>query len=1006
MSSATTFSFESQSVPDNWKALAGGRVETSTRHCRGGDRSLAWTWEGGGSLQCSDTGLDPTAEPGAGVRMWVYNETPIDDAMRVEFGDRASLDAQRPAYAFDFRLAFRGWRACYVVLNEDAAVEGVSTDSPVPAPVMQIVPPASAEHGTLYFDDVAFTANVGIRSADFQAPLLPTGDDPFAAGQPLLHWREQPRHPEPASVSDEERRHIETIRRRYERWLLDTDDGSLDALTDDVREEVETFIREGWETYRNLGIRVDDEGWLTGPALAMRRADHSFHDVFNAALPLAFEYKLTGSTEARDAAMQLLDYAHDQGWAEGSALGNCFLNILTFAAYCHAVYLLRDALEETGRLDTHLRAALWYLNFGKAFRAHDTPEQETNADELRSTVFTALPVILSMSNETKRSQYLHSWRDWFHNGMQIAAKFAGVIKPDGVGWHHRGVYTVAYTGEAYEFSTLLCYFLHDTPYAAEPWARDNLALALRTEFEMSWDRAMPYATRGRMLGNEKYEPGRAEWYDMCTSFAFLAMADERHREEMGGLFARMWEPECPDHATSLRFQSKPWCKQMAGRRGMLERFAKAMPEPAGPSEGLFIKPWAGLAAVRGESWLAAVKGYSQYVWDFECHPKNWHPNEQNVFARHISNGSIQVLGSYDPESPTYLGTNLKAGWDWTRWPGTTAKQGGLEYLYSQKETWQTRWFSDETFLGGVASERCDGLFALRLHDTCYDPSFYATKSYFIFGNCIVCLGSDIACDDAERPVETTLMQSFLPSPDTPVHCNGEAIAELPCETTVGENAATTLLDPYRLGYVLPRGQRLNLTRRHQHSRSATNNRDTEGDFATAWIDHGHAPSGADYEYAMLIDTTREDLDRFAADPPYRVLQQNRDAHVLACPDRGFTGAAVFSVETTIAAGPVARTDTPVCGTTQTLDDGGVELRFAVPDLRLPRRLNFGFVRGDDLHVPAEPRSIHLHLRGAWVLDESATPDIRVDKHDDHDTALTATCRYGETYRVRLKPRVS
>ena len=1006
MSAETTFSFESHSAPDNWTATGGGKVETSTRHCRGGDRSLAWAWQRGSALECAGTGLEPAAEPGSGVRMWIYNETPIDDAMRVEFGSRERLDAGTPAYAFDFRLAFRGWRACYVALNEDAAIEGGTTDAPAAAGVMRIVPPASVERGTLYFDDVQFTPDVGIRSADFQLPFLPTGDDPFAAGQPLLHWREEPRYPEPASVSDEERQHIDTIRRRYEFWLLGTEQGRLDALADDVREEVEAFIRGGWEARDQLGIRADEEGWLTGPALAMRRADHSFAEVFNAALPLAFAYKLADSEEACDAAVQLLDYAHDQGWAEGSALGNCFLNILTFAAFCHTVYLLRDALEATGRLDTHLRAALWYLNFGKAFRAHDTPEQETNADELRSTVFTSLPVMLAMSDETKRSQYFHSWRDWFHNGMQVAPKFAGVIKPDGVGWHHRGVYTVAYTGEAYEFSTLLCCLLRDTPYAAEPWATDNLALALRSEFEMCWDRAMPYATRGRMLGGEKYEPGRAEWYDMCASFAFLAMADERHREEMGGLFARMWDPSCPDHGGSLRFQSKPWCKQMAGRRGLLERFAASSPEPAGPSEGLFVKPWAGLAALRGEHWLAAIKGYSQYVWDFECHPKSWHPNEQNVFARHISNGSIQVLGSYDPDAPTYLGANLKDGWDWTRWPGTTAKRGGLDDLYSRDETWQTRWFSDETFLGGVASERGEGVFAVRLHDTCYDPSFRATKSYFLFDNCIVCLGSDIACDDPGLPVETTLLQSFLPSPDTPVDCNGEAIAELPFETTIEDVSTATLLDPYGLGYVLPHHQRATLTRRRQHSRNATNREDTEGDFATAWIDHGRAPANARYEYAMLIRTTRDDLDRFAADPPYRVLQQNRDAHVVAHPQRGLTAAAVFSAEATIAAGPVARTDTPVTVTARTLDDGGLELRFAVPDLRLPRRLNFGFVRGEDPHVPAEPRSIHLHLRGGWVLDESDSPDLRADKYDDHDTALTAVCRYGETYRVRLKPRVS
>lgn len=997
---SNTFSFENHVPPTSWQVHNGGRLELSSRHRRDGEQSLAWTWENDSALDCRGVGLDLREHPGAGIKAWLYLEEPIEGELTFTFGSAAQIDAGKPAYSFRFGLDFTGWRACWVALREDAAVDGQSQAESVE--VMRLHPPENHNpSATVYLDAVEFVPEVGLRSPDYQLPFLPAGDDPFTANQPFLHADETPRRPLPEFVTDDDRTAIATIRRRYEMWLLGTDTGRLDDLPEEAAEETRAFIQQGWEGYRELDIQVTEDGCLLGPALGLRRGRSTFFELFNVLLPLAFDYALTGSEEARDAALLLFDYAADQGWAEGSARGNMFLNVLVFAAYCHALYLMRDELARTGRLDHHMRAARWYLCFGKAFRAFDTPEQETNTDELRSIVFTSLPVILAMPESPRQLQHLQSWRDWLQNGLRICPKFAGMIKPDGSGWHHRGVYTVCYTGEAYELAAVAAYLVRDTPYALDLWACENLACALRAEYDMSFQRQMPFALRGRMPAG-KYDPDSAGWYAMCAAFGFLAMAAPEVRTEMGAIFSRLRDPSCPAHSNALRlhlFNHFP-CKETVGRRLLLEAFAEQAPAPTTSPPRFQVKAWAGLGLAHGDSFLAAIKGYGQYVWNFECHPGAWSANEENVYGRFVSNGHLQILADAGADTPTLLGYNLEEGWDWARWPGATNKHLALEEIYSPTETWQTRWFSDETFVGGAESGDDSGVFAVKLHDTCYDHSFRAIKTYFVFGNTIVCLGSGIECDDPDHTVETTLFQAYLPTPERAVQLNGRAVTALPFEQRLDGGECCTLLDPYGNGYVLPVGQPARLARQRQRSRTHNNQGPTEGDYAVGWIDHGHAPTDAGYEYAVLGQTNAERLARFAEQPPYRVLQRDGNAHMVAHPERSMTAAAVFSVETEISSGPVVRVDTPITFTARTPEPDSMNLGIAVPDLKLPRRQNMGFLTGKDVHVRTRPTTVSMLLRGRWTTADM-NDQSRATKYNDTMTVLEMTCRDGATSHVNL-----
>ena len=982
----TRYDFENESELDAWRTTAGGRLRRSDRHAKSGERSLAWRWTSGDALVCRDAPPDPAEHPRAGFTAWIYNETPRDAELRIVAGSAEGTPRGEGVCDARFRLGFEGWRACYVAFAEHAAEH---TDAGTVDTLAILAPPSVAE-GEVFLDAVTFHHAVPARSADWQIPHFTGDPGGWTRHRPLLDSRETPRRPLPATVREADHEALETIRRRYETWLLGSERRDPADLPEATRREVEAYIDRGWARREAMGLRYGDDGRIKGPPLTLGRQPGTFYDVhYNALLPIAVDYALRGGDEARDAALALFDYGHDQGWAAGSANGSLSLNGLQTAAYCHAVYLLRDELERTGRLDREIAAAFWYLSFNKSFIVAERPERETNADELRSTVFASLPVVLAVPDPSRRVQHLQSWRDWLHHGLATNPRFAGVLKPDGIAWHHRGCYCGAYSGGALEFSSLAAHLLRETPFALEPWAVGNVARAVRTKALLMRDRAFPHALRGRMLGDCLYTVEQNQWYGFCAMAGYLATVPGPHAQEMAGLFARLWDPDHPlhDDAMRVRMYDDFRCMETPGRRVLLESFAATRPAPEAASVGCWIKPWAGTAVARGEAWSAVIKGWSQYIWDFECHPAAWSEFEQNVFSRYISNGTMQLMLERDADGrgddAPLPGVEFDHGWDWARWPGSTAKYVPLLRLYDTSRTWQNRWFSDETFLGGVAdADRATTAFAVKLHDTCFDPSFRAIKSYFVFGDEIVCLGSNIACGDPDHAVQTTLFQNYLPRPESmPIRVNGEAIAEMPWSCDANEPAH--VLDPQGNGYVVPGGQALRLRRHHQQSRDPDNRRDTRGEYAAAWLDHGPEPRSAGYEYAVIVRATPQRLAAFAQRPTYRVLQRDEHAHAVEHPERGVIAAAVFTPERELAFGPVLRSDTPVVFSAQRTGDDAQTIRVADPDLRLPRRGNLGFLTPEDEIREREPSSVTLVLRGRWELVE---PDAAASASRFHDGA--------------------
>ena len=141
-----TESFESDDVPEGWKADANSSIAVSTDTFRSGKRSLQWKWRRKASvLSFAKAGQFPgefTAKgSGESFVLWVYNPTPVKDKLLFEIGKEGRTDRE-----FCFNLNYRGWRVlCFCYPAEDLIPKNDSD-------VLRIISPASLGTGILYFD--------------------------------------------------------------------------------------------------------------------------------------------------------------------------------------------------------------------------------------------------------------------------------------------------------------------------------------------------------------------------------------------------------------------------------------------------------------------------------------------------------------------------------------------------------------------------------------------------------------------------------------------------------------------------------------------------------------------------------------------------------------------------------------------------------------------------------------------------------------------------------------
>lgn len=221
--------------------------------------------------------------------------------------------------------------------------------------------------------------------------------------------------------------------------------------------------------------------------------------------------------------------------------------------------------------------------------------------------------------------------------------------------------------------------------------------------------------------------------------------------------------------------------------------------------------------------------------------RNENGNGENLKGYFMSDGANAIAVNGDE----YL--DIFPVWDWAKIPGVTAPQKTSIPLPPE---WGNRGTS--TFAGGVSTGTY-GVTTYYLNDQKYNVNTTAKKSWFMFGNEIVCLGAGIKSTAAEQ-INTTLNQCLL-NGNVVVKSNGTE-STLSTASSYNYNNNVSWIYHNKVGYFFPKGGDINLTNKQESGAWVNINKSFSSttvykNVFKLWFNHGTAPTSANYAYIIV-----------------------------------------------------------------------------------------------------------------------------------------------------------
>uniref|UniRef100_A0AB33JMQ0 Chondroitinase family polysaccharide lyase n=1 Tax=Prevotella sp. GTC17262 TaxID=3236797 RepID=A0AB33JMQ0_9BACT len=882
------------------------KIDISSKHFKHGTSSIHWNFKANGILTLSkDIEFEPKDATGKDTYLsafivWVYNEKPLDAQIRFSF-----LKNGKPCCSFPMNINYKGWRGVWVCYERD--MEGTPQ---VGMNQLRVEAPKTA--GNLYFDHMILATKVDARqqTADIQVP--------FVNKETRNHWLQiynnslkKPQTPFPAlipsHVSDikmmEKRfmdiiyspgkltpKTMENMRKQYQKYHIERKNGYVTGTPVFFVRHAEAYERLLSQWDKNLFIKAGVE--MGNYFKLMNQVATAYHHATSA----------TDKGELKDMFLNLYDHITDQGVVYGSCWGNIHHYGYSLRQMFPAYYLMREVLRESGRSHEAEQTLLWYAQTNSLY---DVPtENGADMDTFNTEAIGCMASILLMEDGQEKVGRLQAFSRWIDNGCRPADGLKDALKIDGSAYHHCHHYP-AYAIGGLTGITQMAYVLRQTSFKIGTEAHRTIRKALL---------AM------RMYCNKRHFP--------------LAMSG-RHPDGLGELiplhYALMAMTGCPENGSEIdTTMAAAYLRLALPKKSYLEKQiwktlqAQGLKAEQAP-QGNLAMPYACASIHRRGEWSAVAVGHSRYLWAAE------HYNKENLYGRYLAHGSLQLLTSQEGDVTPLTSGWQQAGFDWSHIPGTTATILPFHLLKARIYNVDTfsgleeMLLSDQSFAGGLSQQGRNGNFGMILHENeKYNGSLWAHKSFHFIDGTIVCLGSDIKNKVAEYPTETTILQQAVSSSAQHDYWN-QAV-----------DSGNTCMDALSTGYYYPDGATL---RKNfpQLSRAEDTGKETKGDWVSLVIEHGKAPKNAQYQYAILPNTTQKQLSAFAKAPTYEVLQQDSIAHIIHSTTKHITSYVVWKATATPLSGElVSSIDTPCLLMTNTPKSTHLTLTIAQPDLALYR----------------------------------------------------------------------
>lgn len=990
------FSFEQPDIPSCITGVQ-SQLSISDVHYKDGTHSMEWVFEPGGVLELKKDlkfeKKDPTGKDLylSAFIVWVYNEEPQDAKIEFQF-----LKDGKKCTSFPFGINFKGWRAAWVCYERDmqgTPEEGMNE--------LRIVAPQSK--GRLFIDHLITGTKVDARqqTADLQVP--------FVNAATKNHWLVVYKHSllqpdiELTPVSDQQKKEMKLLEKRFR---------DMNYTKGKVTEKELNTIRKKYDfyqiTYKN--------GHVSGVPIYMVRASEAYERIipnwdkdmltklgvemkayFDLMKRIAVAYNNSTDQpevqkELRQKFMAMYDHITDQGVTYGSCWGNIHHYGYSVRGLYLAYFLMKDVLREEGRLLEAERTLRWYAITNEVY-----PKPQGNGidmDSFNTQTTGRIASILMMEDTPEKLQYLKSFSRWIDYGCRPALGLAGSFKADGGAFHHRNNYP-AYAVGGLDGATNMIYLFNHTEWAVSPLAHETVRKVLLAMRFYCNKQHFPLSMSGR------HPDGRGKLVPM--HYAMMAMAGtsdgkEAYDESMAAAYLRLIsdtpaDAQEPDYMPKVsNAQERKIAKQL------MKQGFRAEEDP----EGNLALGYGCVSVQRRDNWSAVVRGHSRYLWAAE------HYLGHNLFGRYLAHGSMQILTAAPGQTVTPATSGWKQeGFDWNRIPGATYIHLPLDLLKAKVMNVDTfsgmeeMLYSDEAFAGGLSQQQENGNFGMKLHEhDKYNGTHRARKSYHFIGGTIVCLGTDIENDNADYPTETTIFQLAV----------NDVAGQEYWKNYQGNG--NVWMDHLNTGYYVP--VKASFEKNFpQRSRLQNSGKDTKGDWVSLVVNHGKAPKGGSYEYAVLPQTDAATMKAFAKKPGYKVLKQDRDAHIVQVPAEGICSYVLFETpQATLPGGLLQRTDTACLVMVQKETSDKYLLTVAQPDLALYRgdsdealdengkRIERSIYSRPWINNESGEIPVTVTLKGRWTVEE--TPYCKLVSADKKQTVLRFTCKDGASFEVELK----
>jgi len=908
-------------------------LSISSKHYKFGKSSLQWEWKGESSFSTSNFRILNQQEsplqyadhfPSSPTLIFsLYNETPQEGKITVSYAKKGKQEVW-----FDIELSFKGWRHIWVPFYE---MQGNAPKKEAAIDYDSFTISTSAKSGKLFFDDIVFSQYQDDRHQypDFSVPFIKKDQlESQDHWMPLMsnYERIQKVEIEPIALTDEMELHDIEKKIDNELGLDSKNKVNMNSLS---------------ELFKNLNLKENGDTIL-GPPLTFKseqeyfdekqQGTNNFNEIedFGKVLKkLALYYNKADVSQKQQIEKMFLtctNYFLDQGWQVGASGGTRHHIGYNVRELTEAFFIMRAVLKNDGLLNEVGASLQWLFNLGMVL--DDENNFHVNIDYLNTQSYYHLMLIFLIDNQEKKATLLKAYSNYISIVLAQQNEEWG-FKVDGTSWHHNGHYP-AYGMGAFRTVPKVINTLSGTKFRVQQKGHENFKKAFLTTAAYSQGYDWGFGNAGRHPIEDNSIASLKNQF-LLMAFSGNPEGTSKMDKEVAASYLRLWGKE--DLFNANLFTNEYGIK------------SDKLP-------GYITLPYGATAIHRRNNWAAIIKGYSKYVWASEIYV------DENRYGRYPANGTVQLLNENGEKGSGFQ----QEGWDWNRYPGSTIIYLPFSELEPEMPLMMFR--SNETFAGATTLDE-NGVFGMMLNESKgsnadgpekqgYPGRLKARKSVFSFGEKLICIGTNISSIDKNNPTQTNLFQTFLKDTKDPIYTATTAIKQFPYKVELPPDSknGNWIIDPYGNGYHILDKNSVQINKDLQHSYDNRYSirtgkmhpkgkgvKETEANYASAWINHGLAPKNASYQYVIYPFLKEDNLknfgDKIKSDKSFKIVRADSIAHIAIDYNTKTTAYVIFEANSNLDNGILKVVSAPSLIMMRQNNSNNYTFSVVQPDLNFP-----------------------------------------------------------------------